>query len=123
MNGWMDLQVNLSEPVAAHLVYMNLNSHGHSFNIQCDTSILLKGIENCKSRVVATLAMHKAISLALLGVTNECAHKGLGRELAAQVVRNMDLQPKTRRRDTSGLFPLHVSSGVQSSRERVGETL
>ena len=35
---------------------MNLNCHGHSFNIQCDISILLKGIKNCKSRVVATLA-------------------------------------------------------------------
>ena len=56
MNGWTDLQVDLSEPVAAHLVYMNLNSHGHSLNIQCDIGILLKGIENCKSRVVATLA-------------------------------------------------------------------
>ena len=55
MNGWMDLQVDLSKPVAAHLVYMNLNLHGHSFNIQCDISILLKGIENHKSRVVATL--------------------------------------------------------------------
>ena len=55
MNSWTDLQVDLSEPVVAHLVYMNLNSHGHSFNIQCDISILLKGIENCKSRVVATL--------------------------------------------------------------------
>ena len=29
----MDLQVNLSEPVAAHLVYINLNLYGHSFNI------------------------------------------------------------------------------------------
>ena len=55
MNGWTDLQVDLSKPVAAHLVYMNLNLHGHSFNIQCDISILLKGIENRKSRVVATL--------------------------------------------------------------------
>ena len=34
---------------------MNLNHHGHSFNIQWDISILLKGIENCKSQVVATL--------------------------------------------------------------------
>ena len=57
MNGWTDLQVDLSELVAAHLVYMNLNSHGHSFNIQCDISILLKGIEICKSRVVATLGI------------------------------------------------------------------
>ena len=55
MNGWTDLQVDLSELVAAHLVYMNLNCHGHSSNIQCDISILLKGIKNCKSRVVATL--------------------------------------------------------------------
>ena len=50
-----DLQVNLHELVAAHLVYMNLNFHGHSLDIQCDISILLKGIENRKSRVVATL--------------------------------------------------------------------
>ena len=49
MNGWTDLQVDLSEPVAAHLVYINLNLHGYSFNIQCDISILLKGIKNCKS--------------------------------------------------------------------------
>ena len=55
MNGWTDLQVDLSEPVAAHLVYKNLRLHGHSFSIQCDISILLKGIEICKSRVVATL--------------------------------------------------------------------
>ena len=55
MNGWTDLQVDLSELVAAHLVYMNLNFHGHSFIIQCDISILLKSIEICKSRVVATL--------------------------------------------------------------------
>ena len=60
MNGWTDLQADLSEPVAAHLVYMNLDSHGHSFNIQCDISILLKGIENCKSRVVATLIVPMA---------------------------------------------------------------
>ena len=55
MNGWTDLQVDLSELVAAHLVYMNLNLHGHSSNIQFDIGILLKGIKNCKSRVVATL--------------------------------------------------------------------
>ena len=55
MNGWMDLQVDLSEPVAAHPVYMNLKFHGHSSNIQCDIGILLKGIKNCKSQVVATL--------------------------------------------------------------------
>ena len=54
MHGWTDLEVDLSEPVAAHLVYMNLDFHGHSF-IQCDISILLKSIEICKSRVVATL--------------------------------------------------------------------
>ena len=34
--------------------------------------------------------MHNAISLVLPGVTNECAHKRLGRELAAQLVRDMD---------------------------------
>ena len=55
INGWTDLQVDLSELVAAHLVYMNLGFHGHSFIIQCDISILLKSIEICKSRVVATL--------------------------------------------------------------------
>ena len=55
MNGWTDLQVDLSELVAAHLFYMNLNFHGHSFIIQCDISILLKSIEICKSRVMATL--------------------------------------------------------------------
>ena len=55
MNGWTDLQINLSELVAAHQVYMNLNVRGHSFNTQCGISILLKGIENHKSRVVATL--------------------------------------------------------------------
>ena len=49
MNGWTDLQVDLSEPVAAHLVYMNLSFHGHSFSIQCDISILLKSIRNYKS--------------------------------------------------------------------------
>ena len=49
MNGWTDLQVDLSELVAAHLVYMNLSFHGHSFSIQCDISVLLKGIENSKS--------------------------------------------------------------------------
>ena len=55
INSWMDLQVDLSELVAAHLVYINLNVHGHSFHIQYDISILLKGIENCKSQVMATL--------------------------------------------------------------------
>ena len=40
MNSWMDLQVDLSELVVAHLVYMNLNYHGHSFNIQCDLNCL-----------------------------------------------------------------------------------
>ena len=55
MHGWTDLQVDLSELVASHLVYMNLNFHGHSFIIRCDISILLKSIEICKSRVVATL--------------------------------------------------------------------
>ena len=55
MNGWTDLQVDLSELVAAHLFYMNLNFHGHSFIIQCDISILLKSIKICKSQVVATL--------------------------------------------------------------------
>ena len=65
MNGWMDLQVDLSELVAAHLVYMNLNFHGHSSNIQCDISILLKGIENHKSRVVATLMPPVGISSGL----------------------------------------------------------
>ena len=34
--------------------------------------------------------MHDAISLVLLGVTNEHAHEGLGRELAVQLVRDMD---------------------------------
>ena len=57
INSWTDLHIDLSELVAAHLVYMNLNVHGHSFNIECDISILLKGIENCKSQVVATLLM------------------------------------------------------------------
>ena len=61
MSGWTDLQVDLSEPVAAHLVYKNLRFHGHSFSIQCDISILLKGIEICKSRVVATLPSLAAI--------------------------------------------------------------
>ena len=55
MNGWTGLQVDLSELVASHLVYMNLNFHGHSFIIRCDISILLKSIKICKSRVVATL--------------------------------------------------------------------
>ena len=55
MHSWTDLQVDLSELVVAHLVYMNLSFHGHSSSIQCDISILLKSIEICKSQVVATL--------------------------------------------------------------------
>src|SRR5947208_14683899 len=55
INGWMDLGVDLSELIAAHLVYMNPNVHGHSFFIQCDISLLLKSTEIFKSRAVATL--------------------------------------------------------------------
>ena len=83
MNGWTDLQVDLSELVAAHLVYMNLNSHGHSSNIQCDISTLLKGIENCKSRVVATLIRTKAaILMRLLSreFANYCWNPQIGYE-------------------------------------------
>ena len=72
MNGWTDLQVDLSEPVAAHLVYMNLNFHGHSFIIQCDISILLKSIEICKSRVVATLPPSLDAQLLLESIDNLC---------------------------------------------------
>ena len=66
MNGWTDLQVDLSELVAAHLVYMNLKFHGHSSNIQCDIGILLKGNKNCKSQVVATLIPALCISLGIM---------------------------------------------------------
>ena len=48
-NSWMDLQVNLSELVAAHLVYVNHNVYGLSFIIQCDNSILIKSLKNHKS--------------------------------------------------------------------------
>ena len=34
INGWTDLQVDLSEPIAAHLIYMNPNLHSHSYFIQ-----------------------------------------------------------------------------------------
>ena len=49
MNSWTDLQVDLSELVAAHLVYGNHNVHSLSFIIQCDNSILLKSLKNHKS--------------------------------------------------------------------------
>ena len=71
MNSWTDLQVDLREHVTAHLVYMNLNSHGHSFNTQCDIGILLKGIEYCKSRVVATLDRHNTYKIGNLSA-NTC---------------------------------------------------
>ena len=67
MNGWTGLQVDLSELVAAHLVYMNLNLHGHSSNIQCDIGILLKGIKNRKSRVMATLEPWHEVFQILVG--------------------------------------------------------
>ena len=70
MNGWTDLQVDLSDIVAAHLVYKNLNSHGHSFNIQWDISILLKGIEICKSRVVATLPLNAVTKKDMMPLPN-----------------------------------------------------
>ena len=59
MNGYMDLQVDLGELVAAYLVYVNHNVHGLSFIIQCDISILLKSIRNHKSQVVATLSANQ----------------------------------------------------------------
>ena len=49
MNSWMDLQVNLSELVAAHLVYVDHNVYGLSCIIQCDISIFLKRIKQHKS--------------------------------------------------------------------------
>jgi hypothetical protein len=43
----MDLQVDLSKPIAAGLFYMNPNFHGHSYFIQCDIGLLLKGPKKC----------------------------------------------------------------------------
>jgi hypothetical protein len=54
MNGWTDLQVNLSEPIVAHLIYLNPNFHSHTYFIQFDIHLFLKSIKNCKSQVVAT---------------------------------------------------------------------
>ena len=34
ITSWTDLQVDLSELIAAHLIYMNPNSHSHSYFIQ-----------------------------------------------------------------------------------------
>ena len=42
INRWMDLQINLSEPIVAHLIYINPNFHGYSIFIQCEISLLLK---------------------------------------------------------------------------------
>ena len=95
MNGWTDLQVDLSELVAAHLVYMNPNFHGHSSNIQCDTSILLKGIENRKSQVVATLDLLTTFIddgvLVWVNVVGKGARRGnpeVGEELVLGVERD-----------------------------------
>ena len=55
INSWTDPQVDLSEPIAAHLIYMNPNFHSLSCFIQWDIGLLLKSIEILKSRVVATL--------------------------------------------------------------------
>jgi hypothetical protein len=44
----MDRRVDLSNPIAAGLFYMNLNLHGRSYIIiQCDIGLLLKGPKKC----------------------------------------------------------------------------
>jgi hypothetical protein len=58
INGWTDLGVDLSELIAAHLIYMNPKFHGHSVYIQCDISLLLKSTENFKSRAMAILVIY-----------------------------------------------------------------
>lgn len=57
MNGWTDFQVDLSEPVAAHLIYSNPNFHSHIYFMRFYIHLLLRRIENRKSRVVATLVL------------------------------------------------------------------
>jgi hypothetical protein len=56
MNDWTGRQVDLSELIAIHLVYMNPNCHNYSYFIRFDIHLFLKSTENRKSRVVATLS-------------------------------------------------------------------
>ena len=63
INSWMDLQVNLSELIVAHLIYMNPKFHSHSCFIQWDIGFLLKSIKILKSQVVATLPLGECLFL------------------------------------------------------------
>ena len=66
INSWTDLQVDLSELIPAHPIYMNPNFHSHSCFIQWDIGFLLKSIEILKSWVVATLGcVHLKVELLL----------------------------------------------------------
>ena len=98
MHSWTDLQVDLSEIVAAHLVYMNLSFHGHSSNIQCDISILLKGIENRKSRVVATLSKPGHRAIACMEPPNKCPGTKLHQVemISEEGINNTDLLEESR---------------------------
>jgi hypothetical protein len=56
IDSWTDLWVDLSEPVAAHLIYLNPNFHSHTYCIWFDIHLFLKCIKNHKSWVVAILS-------------------------------------------------------------------
>ena len=48
INSWADLQVDLSELIAAHRIYLNPNFYSHSCFIQWDIGLLLKSIKILK---------------------------------------------------------------------------
>ena len=65
MNSWTDLQVDLSDLIAVHLIYLNPNFHSHSYFIQFDIHLFLKSIENHKSQVMATLSFASLAALVM----------------------------------------------------------